>query len=182
MNPGSLAWKAKVLNQTRRRPPFLLLVFPISVFDLRFVAFVHCWLGRLKDVFQFGLICRIYFVEQTAVRGILVETRDFAGLDWIKKNVQNKQKHVKQRKTTSNSFTTSKTKSRRPQAFANLSSFQAPPKTKQRKIEEKTSKQNSNLWKEAAYKHSMDKFLTFKSQKSETFSASYFQDVFEFLM
>jgi hypothetical protein len=34
LNPGSLAWKAKVLNQTRRQPPVTLRVFPLSKVNL----------------------------------------------------------------------------------------------------------------------------------------------------
>jgi hypothetical protein len=45
----------------------------------------------------------------------------------------------KQRRNTSDFFTTSKTKRRLLQAFANLSLFQASPKTKKHKIEEKAS-------------------------------------------
>jgi hypothetical protein len=43
----------------------------------------------------------------------------------------------KHRRTTSDFFTTSKTKSRPLQAFANLSLFQAPSKTTQRKLKKK---------------------------------------------
>jgi hypothetical protein len=34
LNPGSLAWKANVLNQTRRQPHFTLRVFPLSKLNL----------------------------------------------------------------------------------------------------------------------------------------------------
>ena len=34
LNPGSLAWKANVLNQTRRQPHFTLRVFPYSKLNL----------------------------------------------------------------------------------------------------------------------------------------------------
>jgi hypothetical protein len=51
----------------------------------------------------------------------------------------------KQRRNTSDFFTTSKTKRRPLQAFANQSLFQASLKMAQRKIEEKASNQNFNF-------------------------------------